>query len=90
MMIRFLLIASGALFLGTIGAFLLYVPLLSLATVVCILGGLILMFGLGMQFGTPALATDRAPSPDRMPLLPETPTSWIRSLNTRIKGLFGF
>ena len=89
-MIRFLAIASAALFLGSIGAFFLYVPLLSLATVVCMLVGLILMFGLGIQFGTPVLATDRAPSSDRMPLLPETAASWIHCINTRIKGLFGF
>jgi hypothetical protein len=89
-MIRFLLIASGALFLGTIGAFFLYVPLLSLATVVCMLGGLIFMFGLGMQFGTPALAADLTQSPDRIRLLPAGASSWIHRANARIKGLFGF
>ena len=51
-MIRFLLASFGALFLGTIGAFFLFVPLLSIATVVWILGGLMLMFGLGFQAGT--------------------------------------
>jgi hypothetical protein len=90
MLIRFLVIASGALFLGTIGAFFLYVPLLSLATVACILGGLIFMFGLGMQFGTPALATDHVQSPDRIRLVQESASSLIHTLNARIKGLFGF
>jgi hypothetical protein len=48
------------LLLASIGAFFLLVPLLSLATVVCMLTGLILMFGLGMQFGTPvAVLTTR-------------------------------
>jgi hypothetical protein len=48
---RFLLIASGALFLASTGAFFLYVPPLSIATVVLILVGLTLMFGLGFQAG---------------------------------------
>jgi hypothetical protein len=54
MMIRFLTIASAVLLLASIGAFFLLVPLLSLATVVCMLTGLVLMFGLGTQFGRPA------------------------------------
>ncbi len=90
MMIRFLLIASGALFLGAAGAFFLFVPLLSLATVVCILGGLIVMFGLGVQFGTPALASDRTQPLDHMRLLPVTAPSFVHDLNARIKRLFGF
>ncbi len=90
MMIRFLLIASGALFLGAAGAFFLFVPLLSLATVVCILGGLIVMFGLGIQFGTPALASDRTQPLDHMRLLPVTAPSFVHDLNARIKRLFGF
>lgn len=48
---RFLLTASAALFLASTGAFLLYVPPLSIATVVLILVGLTLMFGLGFQAG---------------------------------------
>lgn len=48
---RFLLIASGALFLASTGAFFLYVPPLSIATVVLILVGLTVMFGLGFQAG---------------------------------------
>ena len=38
-MIRFLLASSGALFLGSIEAFFLFVPMLSIATVVWILVG---------------------------------------------------
>jgi hypothetical protein len=48
---RFLIIASGALFLASTGAFFLYIPPLSIATVVLILVGLTLMFGLGFQAG---------------------------------------
>lgn len=53
-MIRILLAGSGAVLLGAIGAFFLLVPLLPLATVVCILMGLMLMFGLGAQVGARA------------------------------------
>jgi hypothetical protein len=48
---RVLLISSGALFLVSTGAFFLYIPPLSIATVVLILVGLTLMFGLGFQAG---------------------------------------
>lgn len=89
MMMRFLLIASGALFLGTIGAFFLYVPLLSLATVVCMLGGLILMFGLGVQFGAPTLASDRAQSLDHQRLVGDRALAPIHRLTERIMSLFG-
>jgi len=51
-MIRFLLICSGALFLGSFAAFYLMVSMLSIATVVSILVGLMLMFGLGIQVGS--------------------------------------
>jgi hypothetical protein len=51
-MIRFLLASSGALFLGSIEAFFLFVPMLSIATVVWILVGLVQLFGLGLQVGT--------------------------------------
>jgi hypothetical protein len=44
--------AAGALFLGSTGAFFLMVPMFSIATVVWILTGLMLMFGLGFQAGT--------------------------------------
>ncbi len=50
-MYRFMLAVSGALFLGSAGAFFLFVPLLSIATVVVLLVGLMLMFGLGFQAG---------------------------------------
>jgi len=51
MIIRIILIASGALFLGSMGAFFLMVSFLSTATVVFMLVGLLLMFGLGIQVG---------------------------------------
>jgi formate hydrogenlyase transcriptional activator len=51
MMQRFLLTSSGALFLGSTGAFFLFVPLMSIVTVALMLGGLMLMFGLGFQAG---------------------------------------
>jgi hypothetical protein len=50
-MIRILLASSGALFLGSMGAFFLFVPILSIATVAWTLTGLLLMFGLGVQVG---------------------------------------
>ena len=52
MIIRLLIASTGALLVGSIGAFLLFVPVLSIATAVCILVGLLLMFGLGVQVGT--------------------------------------
>ena len=51
MMTRFVLASSGVLFLGSIGAFFLFVPMVSIASVVWILTGLMLMFGLGFQAG---------------------------------------
>src|SRR5579863_7540642 len=48
-MIRFLLASTGALLLGSMAAFLFFVSLVSIATVVGILVALMLMFGLGMQ-----------------------------------------
>jgi hypothetical protein len=48
---RLILASSGALFLGSAGAFLLFVPVLSIATAVMMLMGLMLMFGLGFQTG---------------------------------------
>jgi hypothetical protein len=50
--IRLLLALSGMLFLGSVGAFFLFVSVLSIAAVVFILVGLLLMFGLGIQVGT--------------------------------------
>jgi hypothetical protein len=52
MAIRILLIFFGSLFLGSAGAFFLFVPLFSIATVVLILLGLMLMFGLGVHVGS--------------------------------------
>jgi hypothetical protein len=49
--IRLILAISGMLFLGSVGAFLLFVSALSIAAVVFILMGLLLMFGLGIQVG---------------------------------------
>jgi hypothetical protein len=51
MMQRFLLAFSGVLFLGSAVAFFLFVPLLSIATVVLMVAGLMLMFVLGFQVG---------------------------------------
>jgi len=51
MMTRIVLAASAALLLGSIGAFFLFVPVLSIATVICVGAGLMLMFGLGFQMG---------------------------------------
>jgi hypothetical protein len=50
--LRFVMASAGALFLGSTGAFFLMVPMFSIATVVWILTGLMLMFGLGFQAGT--------------------------------------
>jgi len=49
---RLLLVFSGALFLGSTGAFFLFVSLLSIMTVASIILGLMLMFGIGFQVGT--------------------------------------
>ena len=49
---RIFLAGSATLFLGGIGAFFLLVPVLSIATVMLLLAGLMLMFGLGIQVGT--------------------------------------
>ena len=53
-------ILGAVLFLGSIGAFLLYVPALALAVVMTILAGLILMFVLGFQSGRGAIRILRA------------------------------
>jgi len=45
-------ISMGTLFAGAIAAFLLYVPVLTIATVSTIVLALIVMFGLGVQAGT--------------------------------------
>jgi hypothetical protein len=50
-MYRLMLASSGVLILGSTGAFLLFVPVLSIATVALMLVGLTLMFGLGFQAG---------------------------------------
>jgi hypothetical protein len=46
-----LLAFAGVMFLASIGAFLLFVPVLSIATMVSILIALTLMFWLGVQLG---------------------------------------
>ncbi len=71
-MIRLLLVSCGALLLGSFGAFFLMVSMLSIATVVSMLVGLMLMFALGLQVGTRQMAriSDHAQSPDGMRLLP--------------------
>ncbi|SRR5579871_6246951 len=88
MMIRFLIVCAGILFLTTLGAFFLIVPLLSLAIVVCILIGLILMFGIGFQVGAAALGSDHLESLDRMRLIRARALRSFRALTARIKGFF--
>ena len=63
---RYLLATSGVLFLGSMGAFFLFVPALSIATVVWILVGLVLMFVLGVQVGTQAMLPSQAKSGGRL------------------------
>ena len=48
---RYVVSSLGVLLAGSIGAFLLYVPILPLAAVVLVLLGLILMFFLGLYLG---------------------------------------
>jgi hypothetical protein len=60
MILRIFLASSGALFLGSLGAFLLFVPILSIATVVWTLLGLLLMFGLGVQVGSREMLPEAA------------------------------
>jgi hypothetical protein len=61
MTLRVVLALSGALFLGSIGAFFVFVPLVSIASMVSILVGLTVMFWLGVQVGTRGtLAPERA------------------------------
>lgn len=50
-MYRLMLAVSGALLMGSTGAFLLLVSPVSIATVALILVGLLLMFGFGFQAG---------------------------------------
>ena len=88
MMIRFLTISSAVLLLASIGAFFLLVPLLSLATVVCMLTGLILMFALGTQFGGPASVSDHSRSSDRRPLVLARACFATRGLSSGIKSAF--
>jgi hypothetical protein len=49
---RLLLGSFGVLFFASIGAFFLMTPILSIATTVCVLAGLMAMFALGVQVGT--------------------------------------
>jgi hypothetical protein len=73
-MTRFLLAFSGALMLGSTGAFFLFVPPLLIATVTLLLMGFMLTFVLGLQVGTQSMLpaeriastpADRLPSLDR-------------------------
>jgi hypothetical protein len=48
---RYLYSTAGVLFLGMLAAFLLFVPLLSLASVIFIIFGLAVMFWLGFRVG---------------------------------------
>jgi hypothetical protein len=51
MTIRLLWAFLGVLFLASMGTFFLTVPLPHVATVVCIMAGLMLMFGVAVQVG---------------------------------------
>ena len=55
MITRIFSIFSGFLVLGSVGAFFLFVPVLSIAAAICVLTALILMFALGLRMGQPAL-----------------------------------
>ena len=55
----------GVLILGSLGAFLLYVPILPFAAAVTILLGLILMFVLGVQTGSRRIRVFRRPNVSR-------------------------
>jgi hypothetical protein len=90
MMLRFLTVSFAVLLLASLGAFFLLVPLLSLATIVCILTGLMLMFALGMQFGTPLAVSDRLRSSDRRTLLLARARTATRGLSGGIKSTFGY
>ena len=50
-MTRFVIIFAAVLFVGSIGAFFLFVPPLWIATVALLLTGFMLMFWLGVQVG---------------------------------------
>ncbi len=60
---RFFLASFGTLFLGSAVAFFLFVPLLSLATVVLMVVGLMLMFGLGFQAGAQRMKSSERNAP---------------------------
>jgi hypothetical protein len=60
---RPLLISSGVLFLASLSAFFMFVPPLTIATVVLICLGLTLMFGLGFQVGSHGLVPVEAREP---------------------------
>jgi hypothetical protein len=68
MMMRIFLTASGVLLLGSISAFFLFVPVLSIATVICLVAGLMLMFGLGFQMRPPGILSQQ-----RIPVEPASP-----------------
>jgi hypothetical protein len=65
---RYLLSSLGALFAASIGAFLLYVPILPLAAIVVVLLGMVLMFFLGLHLGSQEIL--RIDEPDRKRDLP--------------------
>jgi hypothetical protein len=65
---RYLLSCLGALFAASIGAFLLYVPIMPLAAIVVVLLGMVLMFFLGLHLGGQEML--RTEEPDRKRALP--------------------
>ena len=54
-MTRFLITFSVTVFLGSVGAFFVFVPPLLIATVALLLMGFMLMFVLGVQVGTQSI-----------------------------------
>jgi DnaK suppressor protein len=65
-MIRFLLASTGALLLGSMAAFFFFVSLVSIATIVWILVGFMLMFGLGTQIAARDVLHDERKTRPRM------------------------
>jgi len=69
-MTRFLAIFCGALLVGSIGAFFLFVPPLLISSVALILTGFLLMFILGVQVGSQSILL-AADTIDGKPLPPQ-------------------
>src|SRR5262249_31499675 len=66
----------GLIFLGSLGAFLLFVPVLSVVTVTLLLIALILMFVLGVQAGGRLMP--QVEQPDEPAVTKSGPSAWQR------------